>query len=87
MLPPNEQIFRAIIAMNKQQDTNWVLFTNWLKDTYITEGLNTNEIEDVDKTRLSQGSVRQLRHLLNYINNSEELLKRTLEAQAKADAQ
>jgi hypothetical protein len=87
MIPPNEQIYRAIIAMNKQQDTNWVLFTNWLKDTYITEGLNTNEIDDKEFARLSQGSVRQLRQLLHYINNGEELLKRTLEAQAKADAQ
>lgn len=87
MLQPSEQIYRTLIAMNKQQDINWVTFTNWLKDTYVTEGLNTNELEGVEVTRLAQGKIRQLRELLFYINNAEELLQRTLDAQAKASVQ
>jgi hypothetical protein len=87
MVQPEEKVLRSIIALNKSNDENWTTFVVWLKDSYIREGMNTNEIDDVNLSSIAKGNVRQLRHLLNYINNSEDLLQRTLDAQRKADVQ
>jgi hypothetical protein len=87
MLNPDEKVLRSLISLNKQNDINWQNVLGWLKESYLREGMNTNEIDDAAQTEISKGQVRQLRQMLNTINNAEDMLERQMEAIRKAAAQ
>lgn len=87
MVQPDENIYRSIIALNKQNDPNWNMIVTWLKDSYLREGMGVVELDNAETVRLMQGQVRQLRSLIHFINNAEELLSRDIEARKKASVQ
>lgn len=76
MIQPSEEVLRAIVSLEGESNTNWLIFKEWLQTSYTMEALNTNEIDDPTKVPIAQGSVRQLRRLLFVIKNAREDLER-----------